>query len=107
MKINSYISVILILLGLATQIFASSIGIIFNNLVSNIPVVVTSSKNFTSANPTWLTSPYFRAGNERVIRTLTGNSTTPQYTFTFSSALPGLPNLAYGIKNYKGNFDLI
>jgi hypothetical protein len=37
-----------------------------------------------------------------VISTLTGNTSTPTYTFTFSSALSGVPNLAYGIKNYRG-----
>jgi hypothetical protein len=68
--------------------------------------VVTTSKNYTSAAPKWLTSPYFRAGNEAVIKVLTGNNTTPTYTFTFSSALPGLPNLAYGIKNYRGKCEI-
>ena len=28
---------------------------------------------------------------------------TPTYTFTFSSPLPGIPNLAYGIKDYEGD----
>jgi hypothetical protein len=64
--------------------------------------VVSPLKNYTTSSPQWLTSSYFRAGNEAVIQTLTGNNTTPTYTFTFSSALPGLPNLAYGIKNYRG-----
>ena len=58
---------------------------------------------YLSAAPEWLTSTYFRANNEDVIATLTGSSSTPTYTFTFSSALPGVPNLAYGIKNYMGN----
>ena len=52
--------------------------------------------------PVWVTSNYFRAGNEAVINSLTGSSVTPMYTFTFSSALPGIPNLGYGIKNYEG-----
>ena len=52
--------------------------------------------------PVWVTSDYFRAGNEAVINSLTGSSVTPMYTFTFSSALPGIPNLGYGIKNYEG-----
>jgi hypothetical protein len=34
---------------------------------------------------------------------LTGSAIDPIHTFTFSSALPGIPNLAYGIKEYKGN----
>ena len=54
--------------------------------------------------PVWVTSDYFRAGNEAVINSLTGSSVTPMYTFTFSSALPGIPNLGYGIKNYEGTF---
>jgi len=57
---------------------------------------------YNSSQPVWLVSPYFRAGNQAVISTLTGNNTTPQYTFTFSSALSGIPNLGYGIKNYRG-----
>lgn len=62
-----------------------------------------SSQTFQTQQPTWVTSPFFRANNEDVISTLTGSNVTPQYTFTFSSALPGLPNLAYGIKGYRGS----
>ena len=58
---------------------------------------------FTTASPVWLTSEYFRAGNEYVISTLTGNDQTPRFTFTYSSPLPGIPYLAYGLKNYRGN----
>jgi Ca2+/Na+ antiporter len=65
-------------------------------------VLAVSSKTVTSVTPTWLTSTYFRAGNEKVIAVLTGNTSTPQYTFTYSSALTGTPSLAYGIKNYRG-----
>lgn len=86
--------------GRHNQYFTPQVG-------SNIPVIVSPIKNYTTAEPQWLTSPFFRAGNEAVIRTLTGNNTTPTYTFTFSSALPGLPNLAYGIKNYRGINDFI
>jgi len=50
----------------------------------------------------WLPSPYFRAGNNKVISTMTGTGGNSMYTFTFSSALSGVPNLAYGIKNYRG-----
>ncbi len=46
-----------------------------------------------------------RAGNEDVISQLTGQAIDPIYTFTFSSALPGVPNLAYGIRRYRGIFD--
>ena len=66
-------------------------------------VFVPCVQPFNSAAPLWLTSDYFRAGNENVIDTLTGNNVTPTFTFLFSSALPGLPFLAYGIKNYRGN----
>ena len=59
---------------------------------------------YTTIAPTWLSSPYFRAGNNKVINKNTGNSSTPTYTFTFSSALTGIPNLAYGVKNYRGIF---
>lgn len=64
--------------------------------------LVNSTKSYDSVAPKWLTSPYFRAGNQAVIATLTGNSVTPTFTFTFSSALTADPNLAYGIKNYRG-----
>ncbi len=63
--------------------------------------------NYTSVSPTWLTSNFFRAGNEAVINSLTGNSSTPRYTFTFTSAMGGVPNLAYGIKQYRGKICLI
>jgi len=59
--------------------------------------------NISSVSPTWITSPYFRAGNKEVITTLTGAGVQPQFTFTFSSAMAGLPSLAYGIKKYRGN----
>jgi hypothetical protein len=65
--------------------------------------IVNSTKTYASVPPTWLTSPYFRAGHQAVIQTLTGNNQTPTFTFTFSSALTGSPDLAYGIKNYRGN----
>jgi len=32
-------------------------------IVSNIPVMVTANKSFTTAPPTWLTSPFMRANN--------------------------------------------
>lgn len=64
--------------------------------------LVNSTKSYDSVAPKWLTSPYFRAGNQAVIATLTGNSVTPTFIFTFSSALSADPNLAYGIKNYRG-----
>jgi len=64
-------------------------------------------KNVSAVSPTWITSNYFRAGNQKVIAVLTGNSSLPQYTFTFSSPLNGTPSLAYGIKNYRGNLDHI
>lgn len=68
---------------------------------------VNDTKTYDSVAPTWLTSPYFRAGNQAVIKTLTGNNQTPTYTFTFSSPLTGLPSLAYGIKNYRGKDHVI
>ena len=52
--------------------------------------------------PVWVTSNYFRADNQAVISTLTGSNVKPTFRFTFSSPLPGMPNLGYGIKNYEG-----
>lgn len=54
--------------------------------------------------PTWITSNLVRAGNRNVINTLTGSSSTPTYTFTFSSSLTGIPYLGYGIKSYEGSY---
>jgi len=65
--------------------------------------LVNSTKSYDSVAPKWLTSPYFRAGNQAVIATLTGNTATPTFTFTFSSSLSANPNIAYGIKNYRGS----
>lgn len=52
--------------------------------------------------PTWVTSPYVRAASNKVISSLTGSSSTPTYTFTFSSPFSTLPNIAYGINKYIG-----
>jgi hypothetical protein len=60
-----------------------------------------------TVEPTWITSPLVRAGNRNIISTLTGNASTPTFTFTFSSPLPGVPYLGYGIKAYEGSFYLI
>ena len=66
-------------------------------------LIIASNKNYISVPPTWLTSPFLRAGYENVITSITGsNVPSTSYIFTFSSALPGIPNLAYGIKNYRG-----
>lgn len=59
--------------------------------------------SYRTAAPVWLTSNYFRAGNQPVINRLTGNNETPTFTFLFSTPLPGVPKLAYGIKGYMGN----
>ena len=66
-----------------------------------------TANSFKSSSPIWITSNFMRAGFENVITTLTGSDYDPIYTFTFSSALPGVPNLAYGIKQYRGIFSLI
>lgn len=63
-----------------------------------------TSQAYNSVAPVWLTSKFMRAGNEDVIKVLTGEAIDPIYTFTFSSALPGIPNLAYGIRRYRGSF---
>ena len=66
-------------------------------------VHATFSFTYLSTAPQWLMNSYFRTNNEDVISSLMGSDKTPTYTFTFSSPLPGVPNLAYGIKNYMGN----
>ena len=64
--------------------------------------LITLANAYQTALPVWLTSPLFRAGNNAVISNFTGSATNPQYTFTFSTALSDIPNLAYGIKGYRG-----
>lgn len=48
-----------------------------------------------------------RAGDENVVKELTGSDYDPIWTFHFSSALPGIPSLAYGIKKYRGKDTLM
>ena len=69
-------------------------------LLASYGIVVGS---FSADDPIWQTSEDFRAGNQKVISTLTGNSETPTHTFTFTKAFTNAPNLAYGIKNYEGD----
>ena len=59
-------------------------------------------QNADTLQPVWVTSKFFRAGNEAVIKELTGSNVKPTYTFTFSSSFIEIPNLGYGIKNYEG-----
>jgi len=66
--------------------------------------IITQIYAYNTVTPVWLSSPLFRAGNNAVITNYTGASSLPQYTFTFSTALSGIPNLAYGIKGYRGNY---
>lgn len=65
-------------------------------------IILTFANSFLSSNPTWLTSNYFRANNQEVISTLTGNNVLPNFTFIYSSPCNGTPSLGYGIKNYRG-----
>jgi hypothetical protein len=60
------------------------------------------AQSYASVAPLWLTSNYMRAGSRNVISSATGNAVDPIFTFTFSSPLPGVPNLAYGIGKYQG-----
>jgi len=84
------------------------LGFIHHLLASNLTIgkasikIVNPNKFYFSTPPTWLTSPFFRAGNQAVISTLTGSSLTPTFMFIYSSALTGTPYIAYGIKNYRG-----
>ena len=98
------LSLLLLIISTLPLVAPNNIGTFPPTAVSNIPTVVTSNKNYTTSQPTWVTSPYFRAGQEAVISTYTGSNQYPfrAYTFTYSSALPGVPNLAYGIQGYKG-----
>lgn len=53
--------------------------------------------------PTWLTSNYIRSGNQNLFTTLTPSGVVNTFQFIFSSTLPGIPYLGYGIKAYQGN----
>lgn len=59
--------------------------------------------SYLSNPPVWTTSPLFRAGQQGIITKYTGNNETPTYNFSFSSPLPGVPSLGYGICRYEGN----
>jgi hypothetical protein len=69
--------------------------------------IICSNKAFLSQTPKWLTSPYFIADNQAVISVLTGSGQTPSYQFIYSTAFLNTPNIAYGIKNYRGSDVLI
>ena len=73
-------------------------------LITLFSLITLTFQAYNSVAPLWLTSKFMRAGNEDVIKELTGEAIDPIYTFTFSSALPGIPNLAYGIRRYRGTF---
>jgi hypothetical protein len=75
----------------------------FYEVVYLIVVLTSGVKGYDEVEGTWLSSSYFRAGNENVINHLTGAGEEVTYTFLFSSALSAVPNLAYGLKNYIGN----
>lgn len=60
------------------------------------------AQGYSSVAPSWVTSNFMRAGSQDVIATPTGKSVDPIFTFVFSSPLPGTPNLAYGIRKYRG-----
>ena len=66
-------------------------------------IITVSTQN--TVPPVWVSSSYFRAGNENVIAGYTNQNTIPKPTFTFifSSPLNGIPNLAYGVKGYEGD----
>ena len=77
-------------------------NITFTSLI--IALFINYVLSFTTNSPTWITSPYFKAGYNQVISSPQGNTSSPTYTFTFSSTFPSIPKLAYGIKCYRGNF---
>ncbi len=60
------------------------------------------SAAYSTISPTWISSPLFRAGNQRLIFTKTQASTST-YPVPFLTALPSIPNFAYGLKTYAGN----
>jgi len=65
--------------------------------------VIKISVGLLKVDPVWITSPYLKAGSNDVIKTLTGNSSTPTATMPFSTpAFSSLPNLGYGCTAYQG-----
>lgn len=59
---------------------------------------------FIQVPPTWVASTLTRAGTQNVINNiLTGNTSSPNVTITFSSGFSAIPNLCYGISRYEAN----
>ena len=60
-----------------------------------------------SVNPTWTANSYFEtkpAGVKTDIATFFNGNNPRTQSFTFTKQFSVAPQLAYGIKNYRGNF---
>lgn len=53
--------------------------------------------------PQWQSSPYFRASRYQIVSTHLQPTDPPAtYTFLFTPVFQNMPNVAYGIKEYRG-----
>lgn len=80
------------------------IGTVFNNPLhfAILLILIANVNSISSHNPILTSSSYFRADNKAIITQLTGNTVTPTFAITYSSAFDNKPSIAYGIKRYEG-----
>ena len=78
--------------------------IFFSAVFQFFLVELAEATTFTEADPVFLSSPLFRAGNRALITSRTGNDQRPEFDIIFSSPYTdGIPHCAYGLKKYEGN----
>ena len=78
-------------------------SLMLSTLAVIMALIAPFCEGVSSTAPSWVTSSYLQAGTETIFDTLTGNDENPEFVVTFRTALSGVPRLAYGIKNYRGN----
>lgn len=68
-------------------------------LISITIYLVKKAASISTVAPTWMSSPYFRAGQQQIVSSfLTPTNPAATYQFLFSPAFNNTPNVAYGIK---------
>lgn len=72
-----------------------------------ILLMLKSFQSATSVNPIWISSPYFESSSSNIktnILTILGSANPITYTTNFVKTYSQIPQLAYTVKNYRGNF---